>query len=71
MGIKTLPHPPHSPDVAPRDIWSFSKLRGCRYETMKEMKETLTKLIDMLTDEDFHGAFVKCVGAREDYLEGD
>ena len=38
MGIKTVPHPPYSPDLAPCDIWLFPKLRGCRYETIEEMK---------------------------------
>ena len=57
MGIKTVPHPPYSPDLAPCDFWLFPKLRGCRYETIKEMKEAVTKVIDALTQEDFHGAF--------------
>ena len=59
MGIKTVPHPPYSPDVVPCDFWLFLKLRGCRYETIEEMKEAVTKVIDTLTQEDFHGAFQK------------
>ena len=59
MGIKTVPHPPYSPDLAPCDFWLFPKLRGCRYETIEEMKEAVTKVIDLLTQEDFHGAFQK------------
>ena len=59
MGIKTVPHPPYSPDLAPCDFWLFTKLRSCRYETIEEMKEAVTKVIDMLTQEDFHGAFQK------------
>ena len=59
MGIKTVAHPPNSPDFAPCDIWLFPKLRGCRYETIEEMKEAVTKVIDTLTQEDFHGAFQK------------
>ena len=55
MGIK----PPYSLDLAPCDFWLFSKLRGCRYETIEEMKEAVTKVIDTLTQEDFHGAFQK------------
>ena len=58
MGIKTDPHLPYSPDVAPSDFWLFPKLTGCRYETI-EMKDTVTKVIDTLTQEDFHGAFQK------------
>ena len=59
MGIKTVRQPPHSPDVAPCDFWLFPKLRGCRYETIEEMKEAVTKVIDTLTQEDFDGAFQK------------
>ena len=53
------------------------KLRGCRYETIEEMKEGVTKVIDTLTQEDFHGAFLKllewhnkCIAAKVDYFEG-
>ena len=42
------------------------------------MKEAVTKVIDMLTRADFHGAFQKllerynkCIEAGEDYFEGD
>ena len=57
MGTNTVPQPPYSRDLAPCDFWLFPKLRGCRYETIEEMKEAVTKVIDMLTQEDFHGAF--------------
>ena len=62
MGIKTVPHPPYSPDLAPCDFWLFPKLRGCHYETIEEMKEAVMKVIDTLTPEDFHGAFQKVAG---------
>ena len=55
MGIKTDPQPPYSPNLAPCDFCLFSKLTGCRYETIEEMKEAVTKIIDMLTQEDFLG----------------
>ena len=65
-------------DLAPCDFYLFPKLRGCRYETIEEMKEAVTKVIDTLTQEDFHGAFQKllerynkCIAAGEDYFEGD
>ena len=42
------------------------------------MKEAVRKVIDMLTQEDFHGAFQKllerynqCIAAGGDYFEGD
>ena len=78
MGIKTVPHPTYSPDIAPCDFWLFPKLRGCRYETIEKMKEAVMKVIDTLIQEDFHGAFQKllkqynkCIAARGDYFEGD
>ena len=77
MGIKTVPQPPYSPDVAPCDFWLFPKLTGCRYETIVEMKEAVTKVIDTLTQVDFHGTFqklfewYKCIAAGGDYFEGD
>ena len=72
MGIKTVRHPPYCPGLAPCDFWLFPKLRGCRYETIEEMKEAVTKVIDTLTQEDFHGAMQnKCIAAGGDYFEGD
>ena len=73
MDIKTVPQPPYSRDLAPCDFWLFPKLRGCRYETIKEMKEAVTKVIDTLTQEDFDGALqrYKCIAAGGDYFEGD
>ena len=42
------------------------------------MKEAVTKVINTLTQEDFHGAFRKllerynkCIAGRGDYFEGD
>ena len=62
MGIKTVLHPPYSPDLAPYDFRLFPKLRGCRYERIEEMKEAVTKVIDTLTQEDFHGVFWELLG---------
>ena len=54
--------PPYSPDLAPWDFWLFPKLRSCRYETIEEMKEAVTKVIDTLTQEDFHGGLPEVIG---------
>ena len=77
MDIKTVPHSLYSPDLAPYDICLFPKLRGCRYETIEEMKEAVTRVIDTLTQDDFHGAFQKfferynkCIAAGGYYFEG-
>ena len=78
MGINTVPQPSYSTDLGPCDFWLFPKLTGCRYETIEERKEALTKVIDTFTQEDFHRAFQKlfeqsnkCIAVGEDYFEGD
>ena len=72
MGIKTLPQPPYSPDLALCDFWLFPKLGGCRYETIEEMKEAVAKVIDTLTQEDFHGAFKKLLdGTTSEFQPGE
>ena len=78
MGSKTVSQPPYSPDLVPCDFWSIPKLRGCRYEIIEKMKEAVTKVIDTLTQEDFHGVlqkllerYNKCIAAEGDYFEWD
>ena len=78
VGIEIVPHPPYSLDLALCDFWLFPKLRGCRYETIEEMKEAVMKVIDTLRQEDFHGAFQKllehynkCIATGGDYFEKD
>ena len=60
MGIKIVRHRSYTPDLTPCDLCLFPKLRGRhRYETVEEMIEAVRKVIDTLTQEDFHGAFQK------------
>ena len=60
------------------ETFAYSLSSVCCYETTEEMKEALTKVIDTLTQEDFHGAFQKllewyskCIAARGHYFKGD
>ena len=78
MSIKTVPQPPYSPYLALCDFWFFPKLKGCRYKTIEERKEAVTKVIDTLTQEDFHVAlqkllerYNKCIAAGGDYFDVD
>ena len=78
MGINTVPLPPYGSELASCDFSLFPKLGGCRYGTVEEMKEAVTKVIDALTQEDFHEAFEnllerynKCISAGGDYFERD
>ena len=57
---------------------TFAFSLSCRYETIEGMKEAVTKVIDTLTQKDFHEAFQKllerynkCVAAGGDYFVGD
>ena len=63
MGIKTVRHSFCTEDLDPFEFCLFTKfkekLRGCRYKTIEEMKEAVMKVIDTLTQVDFHGAFQK------------
>ena len=77
MGIKTVHHPPDSPDLASCYFCLFLKLRGYRYETIEEMKEAVSK-VDTITREDIRRAFQKllerynkCIAAGGDNFEGD
>ena len=62
----------HSPDLALCDFCLFPKLRGCRYEAIEEMKESVAKVIDTRTQDDFHGAlqnllerYNECIAAEK------
>ena len=75
MGIKTVPHPLYSPRLATCNFWLFPKLRA--YERIEERKEAVTKVIDTITQEYFHGAFQKllerynkCIASEGYYFEG-
>ena len=76
MGIKTVPPPRYCPDFAPFCL--FPKLKGCRYETIEEMKEAVTKVFETFTQDDFDGAlpkllerYNKCIAPGGDYFKGD
>ena len=66
-----------SPSLESSDFCLFPKLRGCCYETIEQMKAAVTKVIDTLTQENFHGTFQrflerynKCIAAGGDYFAG-
>ena len=73
MAIKTVPQPSYSPDVAPCDFCLFPKLkekfRGCHYETIEEMKEAVTKVIDTLTQKTSMGPSRSCWNGRTSALQ--
>ena len=67
MGIKTVPLPPYSRDLAPSDFWLFPMLRGCRYETIN----TLTQVVFHVALQMLLERYNKYIAAGGDYFEGD
>ena len=54
MVLKTVLHPPYSPELAPCDFGMFPKLkenlRGRRFEDVEELKEAVTETLVALED---------------------
>jgi len=80
--IAVIPHPPYSPDLAPRDFFLFPKmkmkLKGHRFDTNEEIQADTQNVLDTLTEKDFQEAFQKwrrrwdwCLHAGGNYFEGD
>jgi [histone H3]-lysine36 N-dimethyltransferase SETMAR len=50
MGWEHLEHPPYSPDLSPSDFYLFRSLehwlRGKKFRTIEEMRESLTEFFD-------------------------
>jgi transposase len=75
-------HPPYSPDLAPSDFFLLPKiklkLKGRRFESMKEIQAESQDAMKMLTQNDFQQCFRsrqfcsdRCINAEGDYFEGD
>ncbi|KAI6661399.1 hypothetical protein LOD99_13270, partial [Oopsacas minuta] len=60
-GLKTLPHPPYSPDLAPCDFWLFPRLkdqlRGRRFSTNDELRGVLFQAIGDISKEEWKKCF--------------
>jgi hypothetical protein len=61
--MAVIPHPPYSPDLAPRDFFLFPKmelkLKGRRFGTIQEIQAETQRVLDTLTEKDFQEAFQK------------
>ena len=78
MGIKSVSHPPYSQYLFPVTFANSLSSETVVMRQLRRWKEAVTKVIDTLTQEDFHVAFQellewynKCVAAGGDYFEGD
>jgi histone-lysine N-methyltransferase SETMAR len=77
---KVLQHPPHSPDLAPSDLYLFKPfknfLSGKSFEGQNTMQKTIVQYFTSLGKEHYReGIFKlvkrwnKCLNANEDYVE--
>ena len=80
--IAVISHPLYSPDLAPRDIFLFPKLKlkleGRQFDTIEEIQAESQRVLDALTEKDLQEAFQKwrrwwdrCLHAGGNYFKGD
>jgi dipeptidase len=80
--MKVVPHPQHSPDLAPCDFLLFpkmnTKLKGRKFDTVEEIQAETQMVLNTLTKKNFQDAFQKwqkcwdrCVCSQRDYFDGD
>jgi hypothetical protein len=59
--MAVISHPPYSPDFAPCDFFLFPKmklkLKGRRFDTIKEIQAESQRVLDTLKEKDFQEAF--------------
>jgi len=77
-----VPQPPYSPDLAPADFFLFPKwkssLKGCRFQTVEEIKENSIRDLRAVPQNTFQDALQKwkkrwerCIKSGGEYIEGD
>ncbi|GFS09298.1 histone-lysine N-methyltransferase SETMAR [Elysia marginata] len=80
LGLRTLPHPPYSPDLAPSAFFLFPKLKdylkGNRYETDEDVKNAVLSLCRDKTADFFADGIQQvahrwrlCIERDGDYVE--
>ena len=80
-GIKVLPHPAYSPDLAPCDFWLNpvikDSLRGRHFESRHAVGSAVFQCMRGIPHSDYKAAFSswilrlkKCIDVRGEYFEG-
>ena len=80
--IKVIPHPPYSPDLAPRDFFLFSRMKGQmkgkRFADVSELKKKAPEVLNNISTEEFQKCFQQwekrwheCIESKGEYFEGD
>jgi len=79
--IAVLEQLPYSPDLAPYDLFLFSKLKevikGARFQDSEAIKTAVMRELQAIPEESFQECvkawqrrLEKCIRAQEDYFEG-
>ncbi len=81
-GLRTLPHPPYSPDLAPNDFWFYHRvkktLKGRRFRNLDELEEAADQAIGQIPSKEYRHCMLhswpvrwtRCVHHNGAYFEG-
>lgn len=78
VGIKIIPHPPYSPDLAPCDYWLFEKIKSSltTVTDAKSLHRQITEILKNIPKEEYLKTFQKylerlkhCINNNGDYFE--
>ncbi|GFS22386.1 transposase [Elysia marginata] len=81
LGIRVLPHPAYSPDLAPCDFWLFlileDRLAGRKFDRIQDLAKAVNSDLPTIPEEDYQGVFRKwqirlkrCTESHGEYFEG-
>ncbi len=66
--MRTIPHPPYSPDLAPADYWLFRVLKkelAGRTLPKETLENEIDRLLQSIPENDFADAFTKWIRRHE------
>jgi histone-lysine N-methyltransferase SETMAR len=78
VGMRTIRHPPYSPDLAPCDFWLFDYIKRHLddHDSVKSLKRQITEILEGIPKEEYAKTFDKwlermqlCIDNKGDYFE--
>ena len=72
-GIKTIPHPPYSPDLSPCDFWLFGRLKeflkGNRFQTEKELFDKVQDFLNLIKKDEISKVYEEWIERLHKVIE--
>ena len=72
-GIKTIPHPPYSPDLSPCDFWLFGRLKeflkGNRFQTEKELFDKVQEFLNLIKKDEISKVYEEWIERLHKVIE--